>query len=392
MKQSSLDSIDLSQVINRIYDNALSGSNAYGFLNNIRDAFALNICSLEFLHPDNPACNESAGPQPCEIASDDLMLVSCPQIEPVVRDEAILAYASYFHSIDPLRQFALKNGTTGFLNLQSKLFGKSIADSDYYRQFGKQTGSEHFYRSIVRLKNGASIAISLERERSQSAFSPYEQSMIQSIVPHLKNASIISRVVEASESNDEEILRAQQARNKCGFILDARGNVVSMNDNGRELTRAHYGPEVRDGKLWLCDPSAQRALEGFLGQKFNPMGSAKVPKLTEFRLRLSDFPIVLNCRAMKKGLDFSTQDRSWSFAVLEISSPWDRGWPAIRDTIHCENLTMREKQVAFSLMSHLSEVKAAEELSIGLNTLRTHRKRLYEKMDVDSRQMLMSSF
>ena len=216
--------------------------------------------------------------------------------------------------------------------------------------------------------------------------------MVDEIIPHIKNASIINRVVESAEMSDRGIMLEQQRRGKCGFILDARGNVVAMNGYGEELAQSAVGVTLDNGKLQFSDPEAQQSLDQFLSQRFNLSKLIELPRLAEFPLKLDRFPVRLNCRTVKKTLDFSAHDLNRKFAVLEISSPWEQGWPPIRDIVANQLLTYREKQVLFSLMNHLNEGEAAEALNISLNTLRTHRKHVYDKMLIENRKMLVSRF
>ncbi len=391
MRTQSSGPLDLLRLIDRIYSDAIVGSSTNHILEEIRTTLSLNFCSIEVMDSTAATAACAAGGVHVGLDPDDVKISVAPTVN-VSAGKLLERYTTRVFGVDPLRRFAVENGSTGFLNLQSELYGRRIIDTDYYNEFAKLTGAENFFRTVVCLGGNRSVGISFDKGRSAGGFSTSEKTMIHGIIPHLKNASIIDRVVKSSEANDREILRSQQQQGKCGFVLDALGNVVSMNENGRELASLSIGVELDDGALKFADADAQESIDSFLLRCPKSDPSSQTSQLIEFPLRLRGFPIHLRCRAIRKTLNFSAQDLNKRFAVLEVASNWKQGWAPIRDVLNCDVLTLREKQVLFSLIRNPRENEAAEELEIRLSTLRTHRKRLYSKMQLENRRMLIDRF
>lgn len=57
-----------------------------------------------------------------------------------------------------------------------------------------------------------------------------------------------------------------------------------------------------------------------------------------------------------------------------------------------ENLTNRERQIAFMLMDNMSGNEIAEDLNISLNTLKKHASKIYHKLDVKNKTDLISTY
>ena len=393
MKRLSPQSLNLLDLVDRVYSDTISGSSFDGFLDEMKQTLSLNVCFFEFLRNDGPEVAPTATVPDHRPRLEEVHSSASSVVNSVQWDKLICDYMAYYHTVDPTRKQILEHGgLPGFFDADTVLFDKKMSDTEFYNDFLKKNGSGHLFRGVLGIGNATSIAIGFDREASKSGFTKREQAMVLGIMPHLKNAAAIKNVLTHSDQNDAATLNAQQQRGKCGFILDALGNVVSVNDNAAELTQSGVGVNIRNGKLNFVDANAQKALEGFLGHKLDGAALINMPQLIEFSSWLKPYPVYLKCRAVKKALDFSANNLNKKYAMLEISSPWAKGWPPIRDVLSCQVLTFREKQALFALITQASEVEAARELDISLNTLRTHRKNLYDKMMVENRRMLIEKF
>ena len=246
MKRLNRESLSLFHLIDRIYSDAIFATNKGSVLDELREQLSLSVCSVALLESSKSGASADKSPATHNPAPGRITFSK--SIDDAETSKKLLRqYTEYFYLVDPLRKFALQNGTTGFLDIQSKLYGRKIADTEFYNEFAKVGGSEHFFRSIQSLGGSSSIGVTFNKHGSKTGFSPTERQVISSLIPHLKNSVLISRVIEHSERNDEGILKSQQTHGKCGFVLDALGNIVVANENGEELLESLLGIESRNG-------------------------------------------------------------------------------------------------------------------------------------------------
>ena len=392
--RSAIAVAETLELIDRIYSDATHGESWQDFLGELNRFLSLNISALEVM--DNKGLSPT-----CFNERHDVPSTQHKVPEPICRenvmvsprnDKLVAEYLDYYHTIDPLRAKALQDGTTGFVSGASVIQGRRLDESEYFVDFATKRDSYFFFREVIRLGGGESIGFALEREKSRSGFAAEEKSLIAKLRPHLRNASIFRHVLTGVSETDNAILESQQRYGKCGFIVSPSAIIVDQNENASELIDTEVGINSIGNELAFENADAQATFRKFLETGSDKNSKVSTPHILEFQVPLTRYPFDLHCRAIKKTIDFSAYDLSRGHAVVEITSCWHKGWRPIERAINSDALTEREKQVMFCLLSNANEDVIAEKLEISVNTLRTHRKRLYAKIGVNSRSELSEAF
>lgn len=179
----------------------------------------------------------------------------------------------------------------------------------------------------------------------------------------------------------------RQAR--AAILLDAEATVRAVNDTARDVLRQAANLFVEcerpPERLEFAHPLTQRTFLDALDKVRQPEPRASIAQ-HEFHVprglngNRPMFGELLNCQpqAAPGGAD-----------VLLILTRLDGPLPNLERRLHSAfNLTRRESTVAALLTQPLTEADLAATLGISVNTLRTHRKNIYAKLEVASRNEL----
>ncbi|GGE86209.1 helix-turn-helix transcriptional regulator [Stappia taiwanensis] len=192
-------------------------------------------------------------------------------------------------------------------------------------------------------------------------------------------------IASAAHQRYAVLFKVLDRQARAAILLDAEATVRAVNDTARDVLRQATNLFAECERLEFAHPLTQRTFLDALEKALRPEPPASIAPC-EFHVPRSlnsnrpMFGELLNCHppAAPGGAD-----------VLLILTRLDGPLPNLERRLHSAfNLTRRESTVAALLTQPLREAELAATLGISVNTLRTHRKNIYAKLEVASRNEL----
>lgn len=149
-------------------------------------------------------------------------------------------------------------------------------------------------------------------------------------------------------------------------------SVVWMNDAAEQCLRAH-GANVSDQRIQLAQRERQRELERFLSEATSEVQSWVL------QLPGDCDALILCCRTIGET----------GYKVLTIFHP-DNPSTFLPDVGVVFGLTPSESRILNGLVEGRRADDLAEDLRVSIETIRTHIRRIYNKLDVSSREQLIA--
>ena len=270
--------------------------------------------------------------------------------------------------------------------------GGEFLRSVLYRKFLQPLNIRHLLSCDVVRSEAACAMLTLERNVDQSPFTGKEKDFLAFVAPHLGRAI---RLREQHSRGDSMLRFFEEAMGRLSIgsvVLDSQGNVSSMNDCARELLRDAQVLAVRGGRLCCAEGIDGRAL-----------GRAVDLALAAHRNR---------CRSQRGvGLQLGSSGKSGLFdvvirpfvgdhmlqsgeqpaAVVYISDNHSSGLcldPALLAAMY--GLTPSESRIATQVARGMTLDEAADALHVSINTVKTHLRRLYEKLDANRQPQVVA--
>ncbi len=206
-----------------------------------------------------------------------------------------------------------------------------------------------------------------------------QRARLRLLVPHLRRAVLIGRAIEQKSEQAASLADTLDGVSTGIFLVDARGHIVHVNDNGRAMLSDGTALNSAWGKLGAHDESAEQSLhEVFLasGRGDAAVGTkgTAVPMLARGGERYVAHVLPLTSGARRNA---GNAYRAVA-AVFVHKAALDQPSPpeAIAKSYR---LTPTELRVLLAVVQIGGGPEVAKALGIGEETVKTHVARLYEK-------------
>jgi len=298
-------------------------------------------------------------------------------------------YYKYFRRLDPFHPDLPVAFAPAILQIHEVCDPQDFARSEYYRDFARRADSFHLTRFSARFDAKMQIKVALNRSESGKPLNAIELAQFDSLTTHIMRALKVERHITQMGATMDAAFEALEQIGRAALLIDRAGRVVRMNALAEAICAPGDGLTIRNQRLVI---EAQR------GQQL--LRQALVNHLGENLATAPSEPLVI-------AVDRPSGGRPYLMEVtpFEFESYWSTGVAAtalviIRDpdamqkpkTAHdwgsALGLTRSEWRVARTLVISRDEVEVAEALGISLNTVKTHRKRIYAKLGIHRRAEL----
>lgn len=278
-------------------------------------------------------------------------------------------YTDYYESTDIYKKMVFAGGIP---------FTDRSSDYINYRDWEKNEHRADFllpqgiyHLACLQVTDGGKLVgeISLHRKSGQQDFHQEEMESLLLLHEHINNA--FSRIKLACQRDFLlDLIRNVHFRDNPGLIImDSRFNIINCNKSASSLINT-AGKE-----------------DGFL-----------VQIRAEFRARLNDMNYQLNPglgqTKYAHGRDGSIAYRTavitdnggeYLMLVLVENAP---GWSGVARSLNRHNITKREREIAGLMLMGKTNGQICSQLFISENTLKTHVRQLYRKLNVRNRSEL----
>lgn len=263
------------------------------------------------------------------------------------------------------------------------------SDDPFHLQFNRPQGFVDAIAVGVSRDEHAVGTIGFNRHSDMGLIGPRETEVMRLLVPHLQRAVTVSRVLDLQKVAVQNMEAALHGL-RVPIVLVARDlRVLFANAAAEQVFLAKEGLSCLDGYLHLRLPSLQRALVG------------AVAKVSQFGATTQAAPFGIPLAAMNGNwrsvhiLPLSSGRTAWPSAREEafalIFSPRHLGTEssaAIMSSLFA--LTVGETRVLERILNGRTVQETAQQLGIGVSTVRTHMLRIFDKTGVHRQAELIS--
>ncbi len=270
--------------------------------------------------------------------------------------------------------------------------GGEFLRSALYRKFLQPLNIRHLLSCDVVRSEAACAMLTLERNVDQSPFTGKEKDFLAFVAPHLGRA-IRLREQHSHGGSMLRFFEEAMARLSIGsVVLDAQGNVCSMNDHARELLQDAQVLAVRGGRLRCADGvdgrALARAVDLVLAAHRNRCRSQRGVGM---QLGSSGKGGILDVVVRPFVGDHMLQSGEQPAAVVYISDDHRSGLcldPVVLAAMY--GLTPSESRIATQVARGMTLDETADALHVSINTVKTHLRRLYEKLDANRQPQVVA--
>lgn len=354
---------DLNQLIHAIYRGVLEDepwAGAMALLNDLFDS-ELAVLSVMSASGDRQLLQRSASRQP-ETA------------------EA----SSHWIALDPFQSIEADR----VLTLDELQPEQPVVESPYYRDLIEPSGVRYLLAINIFVAGTPDLQVKIRLARGEAGgqFSPQQREMLASLVQHWKLALHFLDQMAIRQIERNAFADAMNQFMIGTLILDKEGKIVASNRVARDTLEQYRQLQRRDNKLSLQDRKANGQLYRALASIAEGHGDdSPLPRTISVQLGLSDngTPQALGLMIRPVRPEDSAAYPVHSHAVLFISDPLGRQHISSETLQELFGLTEGESRVAAQLANGFTLNEAADELSISVNTAKSHARSIYEKTGVN---------
>lgn len=247
------------------------------------------------------------------------------------------------------------------------------------------------YQLIAVLENRADTCAILGLARGDRDFTTAEQTMLQQLVTHLRTALHITRRLQRVESGRRDVIRFFDRAQQPIVVLDRSGYALYVNSSAAALLEPANGLSLRLGRFLFSSVTTQRRFETAVRRAL-----VQSEAVTETPLRIDILverfngqpPLEMAVIAVHRPADRTLMPEGAGCMVLLTDPAMPQSVATARLT-HLYGLTIAEARVCEALLATGSARGVAERLHITGNTVRSHLKRIYEKVGVGNQAQLL---
>lgn len=249
---------------------------------------------------------------------------------------------------------------------------------EYFNDFLAPQRLGHPAGVILRNNADAVSTLTLLPPSQRRMFTPQQFDVLRLIAPHFNRAVRLHFSISTWRHTNDAFDDALDAADVAVMLLDASLKVKSASRSARALLERRDALMTDHGVLRAVNPVARAPLERFLRRSFEP--------------GVGDAPGVLMLLARPTGAAYQllggpfrgTPDSESPAAqvLLIIGNPDARAVIDSKAIVQLYGLTSAESAVATRLTRGATLAQVADELRISLFTVKTHLKRVFEKVGV----------
>jgi DNA-binding CsgD family transcriptional regulator len=215
-----------------------------------------------------------------------------------------------------------------------------------------------------------SVQFSVHKTLSNGIFNSSEILILRRLLPHLRRALGVSLRLKLDSASEIESV---SERLMCAaFTLNRKGEVIDVNLRAHHLVANCDSFSISSQGIRFRDSNAQHSLLQAIKHVFNGAPLTAVC-LTDGRRRFDVVAVGLNAS--------KTQCPQDAAVVILVD---ERYHPGVQGAFQCarEQLTSGELRVARIAMLGVSSLEISRSLQLSLNTVKTHLRRVYQKLGV----------
>jgi DNA-binding CsgD family transcriptional regulator len=249
----------------------------------------------------------------------------------------------------------------------------------YYKEWAKPQGWVDCVHAILDKSATSSAHVSILRNESSGVADPSTRARMQLIVPHLRRAILIGKVIDLKTAASDSLADTVDGISAAMFLVDESARIVHANASGHAMLAEGSLLRAAGGKLLPRDASAEQALNEVcaMAERGDAAVGAKgiaIPLMASEGTRYVAHVLPLTSGARRQaGATYAAAAAVFVHkAALDAPSP-----PEVIRKLY--KLTPTEMRVLLAMMQVGAAAEVAEILGIAESTVRTHLLRLFAK-------------
>ena len=358
------------RLVQLIYRGVLEQPPWHNTLPDLRQALDAQVISLVLRPPS---------------AEDRGVILNCVRPDPQVQDQQprladpgdweVTAYREQFFSLDPFVNLPLDS----VVALDDILPESELTASDYYTHYLEPIGLFRILGVDTGDPRGMLIRLRFARGRQEPAFNSADRALLQALVPHLRQATLIYSELSQAASERDIYSGAVDQLSVATVILDEKGCLLNTNALASALLRDAGGLRVREGRLNIADRDSNRALQEALHNVISAQQSGRASVVRALRVARPGGRAPLGLVIKPVPVPEGGESRVGPCAAVFISDPEHRDSASQQTLGELFGLTPAEANVAILLARGLSLAEVSEAQNISPHTARAQLKSIFAK-------------
>ncbi len=298
-------------------------------------------------------------------------------------------YFKHYHHLDPFRPQMQMACASTVMQLHEVCDPKEFVRSQYYQDFARRADSFHLTRFCARFDAKLQLIFEVNRSASGQPLNEAELERFESLSNHIMRALKVERHITQMGATMDAAFDALEQIGRAAFLVDRSGRVVRMNALAEAISVLADGVSIRNQRLIIEAPRGQQllrqALQAHLGE-----GGAEMPReaaVIAVERPSGSRPYLIEVTPFE--FESFSNTGVAATALVTIRDPDVTLRPkTTRNWGRALGLTRSEWRVARTLVVSRDEGEVAQTLGISLNTVKTHRKRIYAKLGIHRRAEL----
>ncbi len=306
-----------------------------------------------------------------------------------IPDEVLTDYNSYYITKDPGAKFYLDSPDLDCYYNYLHTSEEEIDKSEYYSWLQANGGTRYYLAKTFKISERLSVISTAQRDKKIGHAQQDDMGLLEKIGPHLQRAVQINQLFRDVDLRVAAAYDALENLPYGIFLFNRMGKIIYLNAIGRKAISNDDGLFLKEGQLEALHPDEDSKLQKLIGsvrktgagEGVEPGGDIAISsKAIQYRYFLQVIPL-----AHTQELFISQRP----VGLIMLGDP-DRYIRLKAEQLQMLfGLTPAESRIAMLLAENSRQEEICAKQGISLNTLKTHRRRIFSKTGVASQAELI---
>ncbi|PJK27676.1 helix-turn-helix transcriptional regulator [Minwuia thermotolerans] len=302
-----------------------------------------------------------------------------------IPDDILKDYSSYYVQKDPGIAHYVRNPNERFYYNYAHTPEEEIDRNEYYDWLQKMGGARYYLATTFKFDERYSGIVTAQRDRKSGHAQPEDMKLLGLISPHIQRAVEIGELVDQARIKADAALDAIERTPYGIFLLNREQEILFANKRARVIARRRAAIFVENRTIRCAKDREDRKLKVAIREAARAsFGDSVYPGATlPVESEVYGRPYMVKVVPLIGQSRLITKERP---SVLVVVTDFEMAPDDIerRRASLCSvyQLTEAEAIIAVRLGDAERPQDICDSLSISPNTLKTHRKRIFEKLNI----------
>jgi len=305
-----------------------------------------------------------------------------------IPEELLCEYNAYYISKDPGIEYFLNRPFEKFYFNYLHTEESSIDASEYYSWLEGAGGARYYLANTFRINERLSLIATAQRNRTTGHAQSADFEKISLITPHLERAVRIGQLLRGIDLKTQAAFEALEQLPNGVVLISEEGRATYTNEAAKAIISRNDGFTLRRGKLSALIDQSDRQLQRLIRQAISKKILSSQNEDRCFQLIGTNEHLCYSVQVIPLRTKYRLFSKKQPVAMVLIGDPSASIRPPVAALETLYELTKAESRVAILLAKGTKPDQVCKALGISNNTLKTHRKRIYQKIRVSTQAQL----